>query len=102
MSRGAIAVAILLTLTACASRERQMARDDATCASYGFTPGTDRYSECRYTLDQRRAGETENARAAMRSYGGALMLQGAQPSYRAPATTLCNRQPGGGFTCTTH
>lgn len=96
-----LAIGLALALSACASRERQMMADDRTCMNYGFTPGTDRYSQCRYALDQRRAESRERAGDALIGLGGAMMLQ-SQPVYRPPAQTLCHRQPGGSFTCTTH
>jgi hypothetical protein len=46
---------LLLLLPGCAAiAERRAAADDAKCQSYGATPGTPEYTQCRMQLDSQR------------------------------------------------
>ncbi len=47
---GAIVAASLL-LSACISRQEMLARHRAACATYGFDPGSEQYSNCLLQLD---------------------------------------------------
>jgi hypothetical protein len=49
------AVGLAETPEAVNARQRELAAlDDAKCRSYGATPGTDMYVQCRMALDQQR------------------------------------------------
>lgn len=45
----------LLALSGCASAEQIAAADNAKCQSFGATPGTPTYVECRMEQDRLRA-----------------------------------------------
>ena len=70
----------LLSLTGCAEYEQwerqqqqaqmaaMQAQDDSTCRSYGATPGSPAYIQCRIKLDNRRAQMDENNRVMATQY----------------------------------
>lgn len=76
-----LASLLLGLLSGCASLsgpspEELRANDQATCAAYGFKPGTDTYAYCMMQLDQVHRQESKEARArfaaAMREMGRQL------------------------------
>jgi hypothetical protein len=74
--------------------DRVAARDDATCQSYGASPGSQRYQDCRLQLDANRTQENASRRALMAT-GAAIMAQSStqaapppmQPMQPMPALT---------------
>ncbi len=76
------------------------AADHQQCISYGFTPGTDAYAQCRLTLAQMRfqaeaqkEANRQQGYAALAAWGRQLQQQ-SQPRPLGPA-------PSTGFNCTT-
>jgi hypothetical protein len=49
-----LAFTLAAPLASCASPAPVTAIDDDKCKSYGFTPGTDPYAQCRMSLDVSR------------------------------------------------
>lgn len=62
--------AIAIGLAGCMTTEQMMARDDATCRSWGAFPGTGPYMECRALLHH------QHAEAEMQSRANAAILSG--------------------------
>ena len=54
--------AIGLLLSGCVSRQDMVLRHQATCESYGFTPGTEAYSNCLLQLDMGDYGYSHHGR----------------------------------------
>ena len=48
------AIAIAVTLEGCASAEQLAVVDDSKCQSYGFSPGSEGYAQCRMSQDAAR------------------------------------------------
>ena len=92
-----ISVAALLVMAACADpavqAEAAAQKDEAECAGYGLTPGSENFAQCRMLLAQARAERDWQRRVA-----AAAALQGASDGfYRSaarPVTTTCT--PGYG------
>jgi hypothetical protein len=75
---------IVLALSGCQQlAEMRTASDNSRCQSYGFTPGTDAFAQCRMNIDLQRRAEPA-----------------AAPVY-APTTTTC-RNFMGTVTCQTN
>lgn len=45
---------LLLTLTSCVSREELFSRDQQTCGSIGYSPGTEEFKDCLLRLQASR------------------------------------------------
>lgn len=73
------AVISLFVLSGCASREDIAMADDNDCASYGASPGSQAYFQCRIMKDQQH-----NADAARRSAAIQNTLSDMQTNIRAP------------------
>lgn len=64
----AVLVAVTLgsfLLSACISRQEMLARHRAACVTYGFTPGTEQYSNCLLQLDVGDYGYGHHGRRPM-------------------------------------
>jgi hypothetical protein len=72
---GKVAPLILLaiTLASCVTTEQMMARDDATCRSWGATPGTEPYFACRSQMAlQAQIADMQRRQAALAPSGALL------------------------------
>lgn len=90
--RLALAISLAL-LSGCASPEQTAAVDNDRCASYGFTPGTDAYAQCRMQLDSDRR---TRRRAAIDSIGSTPMVAPGVSTTRR----TCTSTPGVGTVTT--
>jgi len=83
-----LALVVVLTICGCASREQIEARqaaaraaidaqDDAKCRSFGATPGSQAYFQCRMTLDQTRTQITAAQDAQIQENSMRMMEIGA-------------------------
>lgn len=66
----AIVLGSSLLLSACISRQEMLVRHRAACVTYGFTPGTEQYSNCLLQLDVGDYGYGHHGRRPMRFQGG--------------------------------
>lgn len=78
------------------AKELQAAKDDAQCRSYGATPGSDAYVNCRVQLEKsatEKLAQTENERrqriAQMLNSQSQQYQQPAPQSYVMPKQTNC-------------
>lgn len=65
----AIVLGSSLLLSACISRQEMLVRHQAACVNYGFTPGTEQYSNCLLQLDVGDYGYSHHGRRPMRFQG---------------------------------
>jgi hypothetical protein len=71
-----LALAALALLTGCATfetPEQIAAKDDASCAGYGFKPGTDAFAQCRLQLGAEHAADSRAQRANAARISAALL-----------------------------
>jgi hypothetical protein len=58
MLKSVLTASAVLLLTGCGAVQElaalRAARDDATCRSYGFQPGSEAFAQCRMAVDQNR------------------------------------------------
>ena len=73
MLRIATMALIGLSLSGCMSPEQIIARDDATCRSWGTSPGSQNYVECRAMLSQHQAMEDMQRRNNAAMAAGILL-----------------------------
>jgi hypothetical protein len=64
---------VYVALGGCATSEQINARHDATCRSWGSTPGTDTYIQCRALLSQQQANEDQARRDRAAILSGVLL-----------------------------
>lgn len=67
-----------------AAKEQQAAKDDAQCQSYGATPGSDTYVNCRVQLDKSATDQLAQAEKERRQRIG-QMLKSQDQQYQQPA-----------------
>ena len=77
--------ALGLLLAGCVSPDEQRAMDQQSCASYGFSPGTDAFANCMMTTAQKRQ-EQQAADRRQREMNAAIAAQ-AQRDRDAQAAT---------------
>jgi hypothetical protein len=53
-----------VTLGGCMTAEQRLARDQQSCAGYGFRPGTEAFAQCMMNVDQGRKNRLAAAAAA--------------------------------------
>jgi len=75
MHRKSIAVFVAITSgsllhSGCITRQEMLVRHRAACVTYGFTPGTEQYSNCLLQLDVGDYGYGHHGRKPMRFQGG--------------------------------
>jgi hypothetical protein len=82
---------------------QEQENDDTRCASYGFSPGTDAFAQCRENLDIDRAHqENANNAALTRSLDQALInSRPPPPPVFAPPPAPVTIQPRSLVNCTT-
>lgn len=88
--------AALILPGACASRltpQEAAAANDAQCRGYGFQPDTPLYSQCRATLDERRAIEAVRPPGSGDPTG--LAIYAPPPLLPAPTEAGCMTVPIG-------
>jgi hypothetical protein len=78
----------LLWLSACASAQQIASQDDATCRSYGASPGSQAYFDCRVMRDAQRA---QGNRAVAQALATGLQDAGRQMSQRTPQPSTMTR-----------
>lgn len=71
-----LAIFCCLGLAGCASAAQMAQQDDATCRSYGATPGTDSYVQCRLIQQNRRDEDRRALAQGMQAAGQALSQVG--------------------------
>lgn len=90
--------ALGVAVSACQSEQpatgATAAKLGATCAGYGFKPGTDSYSACVFQLDQNRIAENYNRRMRV-----AAALSAAGAASQPPRPVTCTRTTWGSVTC---
>lgn len=74
MRRQSIAVFLAVSLgsfllSGCIGRQEMLARHRAACITYGYTPGTEQYSNCLLQLDVGDYGYGHHGRRAMWNQG---------------------------------
>jgi len=75
---------LALALAGCAAPmtpEQQTAADRQACASYGFTPGTDRYAECMMQTSQRREDSDERKKRQRESIRQLSIQRNGDPRF---------------------
>lgn len=70
--------------TLAAAKEQQAAKDDAQCQSYGATPGSDAYVNCRVQLDKAATDQLAQVEKERRQRIG-QMLKSQSQQYQQPA-----------------
>lgn len=75
-----VALGSSLLLSACITRREMLARHQAACVTYGFTPGTEQYSNCLLQLDVGDYGYGHHGRRPMQFQG----RPGLPPNTPAP------------------
>ena len=99
--RAIFALAGCAMLAACVPPQQQESRaiarqnqvdsqDDSRCRSFGTTPGTDAYTQCRLTLDQRRANAAAQGQALGMQYLMNRPAPAAAPAYQMPVSRPTN------------
>ena len=77
-----LAAALLAwTLCSCASPQQIAARQDAVCQSYGATPGTPEYADCRLRLvEMQNRNDLERRRTLSRGLANASNCANLRPA----------------------
>lgn len=69
---------LLLSLAACANKPQEAFEDDATCRSYGISPPSAAYADCRERLTKLRDARRRAGLLALPRMSFGLAMRGAQ------------------------
>jgi hypothetical protein len=75
-----------------AAKEQQVAKDDTQCQSYGATPGSDAYVNCRVQLDKTATDQLAQSEKEQRQRVVQMLNSQSQQYQRAPQSYVMPKQ----------